>query len=58
VRQAPEVAEIRMHAAAILLATGNLVGARSELDRALALDPSLARFAAVQELQQALGPTR
>jgi uncharacterized protein (TIGR03790 family) len=57
-RQLPGVAEIRLHAAAILSATGNHAAAKDELDRALALDASLEGKPPVEQLRQILAGSR
>jgi uncharacterized protein (TIGR03790 family) len=54
-KQLPEVAEIRLHAAVILAATGNLAASKDELDRALKLDESLGDHDDVEQLRQTLG---
>ena len=57
-RQLPTVAEIHLHGAAILLATGNLGGAKDELDLAIKLDASLDGQPAVENLRETLGVTK
>ena len=54
----PEVAEIRIHAAAIALAGGDPARAREELAAALRLDETLASRADVVELQKTLAAGR
>ena len=54
-KQLPEVAEVRLHAAVILAATGNLAASKDELDRALKLDVSLGDHDDVEKLRKTLG---
>jgi len=50
-KRLPDNPLVRLHAAAILAATGNADAATRELDAALRLDPKLAEHADVQELR-------
>ena len=53
-QRAPQHAEIRLHAAVVLAASGTLAEARPHLEAALKLDPLLAERDDVKELQQKL----
>jgi Flp pilus assembly protein TadD len=54
VKRAPSSAEIRLHTAHALVATGDLASARVQLDVALQLNPSLAGRADVRQLRDGL----
>jgi Tfp pilus assembly protein PilF len=56
-KQLPNVAEVRLHAAFILAGTGNLGGARDELELALKLDTALGAQPSVENLRRTLGIT-
>ncbi len=57
VRGAPDLAEVRLHAAAVAVGTGQLDLASRELTRALELDPSLDGHPLTAELRAALAAT-
>ncbi|MGC4081783.1 MAG: tetratricopeptide repeat protein [Vicinamibacterales bacterium] len=58
VRQMPQNAEVRLHAAAIFAATGNVGRAREEFQAAVKLDPSLETNPILDPLRRTLGLTR
>jgi uncharacterized protein (TIGR03790 family) len=58
VARGPNLPEARVHAAAIYLAAGQADIARTELQRALELDPALANRGEVKALQEKLGPAQ
>jgi tetratricopeptide (TPR) repeat protein len=53
-KQLPDVAEVHLHAAAILAGTGNHAAARDELEKALKLDASLGSAPSVAGLRRIL----
>ncbi len=57
VRDIPDNPEVRLHAAAILAATGNHAAAKDELEQALKLDPSIGAAPPVVELRRILNMT-
>jgi hypothetical protein len=57
-RQRPDIAEIRLHAALILGATGKTTLAAQHLDAAIRLDPSFDARPDVKELRTRLKPSK
>lgn len=57
-KQLPQVAEVHLHAAAILAGTGNLAAAKDELELAIKLDSALEGHPALENLRRSLGVSK